>query len=416
MLDIVLERETANDETATVVAVYYSSGAPVKKGAVIFDIENSKATQEVEAPEHGVLTHDLEVGSAVPFGSPIAQIATMEGDSKGLKAPPATTAAPTTPKPDTAAGDLAPPQKTRFSHAALALMEKHEIRSDRFSEPFVTSSKVLAKLTSNSSLSKISVRTEETGASEPVSSNKRAEIEALLNGAGGTMLSVLGAGLGNISRPRTDNDLLAGRITDLVIYEASRLMRKYPRLNASYADGRVRLHDFVHAGLAIDDGGRLVVYGIENADRTPLVVLPEIIADAAARYATNDLTSKELSRATYTITDLSANNIDFVLPLLPRGQSCILGITHSETRGYHLYAGFDHRVTEGREVAAFLDELRVRLQSFDAGPVKDDRVGCSVCSRLLKEATGRSGDIGFLKIVGRDGRDALCCASCWNGW
>jgi hypothetical protein len=159
-----------------------------------------------------------------------------------------------------------------------------------------------------------------------------------------------------------------------------------------------------------------VVYGIEDADRMSLSDLAVTLSDAVARYMDNDLSAAELSRATFTVTDLSADELDFVLPLLPRGQSCIIGITRSETAGFRIFAGFDHRVTEGREVAAFLGELRGRLMSFAETPRPNVEACCTYCDRSLAEAVGKFGEKGLLRIVDRQGRDALCCASCWNGW
>jgi hypothetical protein len=243
------------------------------------------------------------------------------------------------------------------------------------------------------------------------------EIETLSHGAGATMLSVLGTSLGEITVRRAAGAFLSGRITDLVIYEASRLMRKFPRLNSYYEDGQVRRHPAIHAGLAIDGGERLVVYGLADADTRPLVDLSDAIVDAVTRYASKELTGAELSRATFTVTDLSADNLDFVFPLLPRGQTIIIGITHDDHGGYRLFAGFDHRVSEGREVAQFLNELRERLLSFNVSGLTDSASPCcSFCMRSSAEAVSRSKDRGLLKIIDRNGQERLCCASCWNGW
>jgi hypothetical protein len=76
-------------------------------------------------------------------------------------------------------------------------------------------------------------------------------------------------------------------------------------------------------------------------------------------------------------------------------------------------------VTEGREVAIFLGELRLRLQSFASANHAAEKIAiahCVFCARTADEAVSKSRDKGLLKIIGRDGRDALCCASCWNGW
>jgi len=223
--------------------------------------------------------------------------------------------------------------------------------------------------------------------------------------------------LGTISIRRREGDFLSGRITDLVIYESARLMRKYRRMNAAYRDGCMMEHEAVHAGLAIDGGTGLIVYGIENADRVGLNELSAIMAEAVAGYVENTLRPAELTRATYTVTDLSEAELDFIFPLLPQGQSCIIGITRSERNGFGLFAGFDHRVTEGREVSMFLGELRDRVVSFadQAASVRPSE-GCVFCSQTLREATSRGASKGLLKILDQTGKEVFCCASCWNGW
>jgi pyruvate/2-oxoglutarate dehydrogenase complex dihydrolipoamide acyltransferase (E2) component len=481
VLDITLERETANDETATVVAVFIRSGTLVEKDEVLFDIENSKATQEVVAPVAGLLTHSLKVGGVVEFGVPIAQItpdqitpaettasettsvqigpnAGPEIASAGPDAPmarptaevisltsglPQTAHAAAHPVSSAASASISvPASRPRFSQAAAALIADLGLAPSSFSAGFVTARDVraagLGAPTAGAEPRRLDSLLDRHPSAQPAPASrasqpppalgdasgvalggrKRTEIEVLSQGAGATMLSVLGIRLGAMSVVRADDHFLAGQITDLVIYEASRLLKKYPRLNAAYADGRVHLHRAVHAGLAIDSGGQLLVYGIENADRIGLPNLGETIADAVARYADGALTAAELTRATFTVTDLSADELDFVLPLLPRGQSCILGITRDATVGYRIFAGFDHRVTEGREVASFLSELRVRLQSFAAPMPAAATVAahCAFCDQSAADAVGRGKTKGLLKMVDLHSRDILCCASCWNGW
>ena len=464
--DIMLERDTANDESAVVAVVFVQSGTTVVKDEPIFEIENSKATEEYVAPASGVLVHELVAGQTVNFGVTIARImpageaaqreqaiqreqATQREQAMKQAAAPAPTPTPIkqpaqpaarpASAPALVAASVATPRQqrdARFSRAASALLTKYDLSPSQFDADFVTASDVIAHIEcQNNLLHKLSdsmvpaailaaaastpAPTPIAGAllGLPVGQRKRAEIDTLSHGAGQTMLSVLGISLGHLLVRRQPGDFLAGRITDLVLYEASRLMRKYPRLNAFYADGQVFLHESVHAGLAIDDGGRLMVYGLENADQTGLPELADSIADAVGRYVNNELTAHELTRATFTVTDLSAGELDFVLPLLPRGQSAILGITASTSQGYRLFVGFDHRVTEGREVMAFLGELRDRLLSFSSAErtVLSASV-CSFCARSATEAVRSSKEKGLLKVVGRDGAEVLCCGSCWNGW
>lgn len=413
-IDIVLERDTANDESAMIIAVRVPSGTAVAEDDLLFEFENSKATQELRAPQSGILIHSLAVGQSVAFGVPIARIA---GAELGL-------AAPASPLAEAVveAVQTAPPVRAsapRFSHEALRLLSEFGIARSAFTTGFVTSQQVKRR----AGVAALPVRQppapppSTNTAAEPVNHRKRAEILALSSGAGGTMLSVLGKTIGKLPIRRAAGDIFADRITDLVIYEAARLMKKYPKLNACYEDGGILQHAAIHAGIAIDSGGRLVVYGIENADRLDLGALSRVIADAVARYMNNTLTAPEMLRATFTVTDLSADALDFVFPLLPRGQSLILGVTRDSESAFRLFAGFDHRVTEGREVAAFLQELAARLLSFGtANAAQPVALCCDYCQKSMAEAVIRSGDKGLLSVVNGQGVQTLCCASCWNGW
>src|ERR1700720_3184670 len=73
-VDVCLQRETANDEFGVVVKIYEDPFIVVQEGQHIFDIENSKATQEVIAPATGILLHVLNVGDEIDFGVSIAAI------------------------------------------------------------------------------------------------------------------------------------------------------------------------------------------------------------------------------------------------------------------------------------------------------------------------------------------------------
>jgi len=227
------------------------------------------------------------------------------------------------------------------------------------------------------------------------------------------MLSVLGVNLGPIAVGREEDDFFAGKITDLVIYEASRLMKKYPNLNSYYANGHIYRRETIVAGLAMDDGGRLVVYGIENAAEMDLRGLRSVIGDAVSRYIDNSLTAAELSRATFAVTDLSADELDFILPLLPVQQGVIIGVTRSSAKGFSLFAGFDHRITEGREVAAFLGELRERLLDFAEKTSAAAEPACAFCGKSAAEEVHRFKGRGLLKLVNAQGTDIYSCTACW---
>ena len=435
--EIFLERETSNDESAIVVKIYVASGEIVREGQAVFDVENSKATQEVVAPADGVLTHSLIVGETIEFGVAVAKVVDR-ADGADDVGPPAIEAGDSALAPN-AASSLAPHvtavRAPKFSKAAAELMARNStIDPTSFAIDFVTERDVRERLglvvhrqTQVDQTQVDQAQVEEARhvqrtadqrelAAQPVLGRKRVEVSSLSRGAGGSgVLSVLGARLGRISLQRELNDLFAGRITDIVIYEASRLLLKFEKLNAFYDNGTVYRHPSVVAGLAMDDGGRLVVYGIENASCLDLRSLRSVIGDAVTRYVENSLSAAEMARATFTVTDLSSSPLDFVYPLLPFGQSCIIGVTRNRNEEFSLHVGFDHRVTEGREVALFVEELGSRLQSYvRLGPAAEPR--CYYCDRAVSEYVRQFKGKGFMKLIDAKGVEVFCCPMCWDGW
>jgi pyruvate/2-oxoglutarate dehydrogenase complex dihydrolipoamide acyltransferase (E2) component len=358
-IDVIVERESANDTTAVVVEVRCASGARVGHEQVLFEIETSKTVQEVLAPAAGFVVHALRPGDTIRLADPIAQIASSEQALAELRAHQ-------TPVDAGAAGTA------RLSRAALALARKNGLSPSDFSGDFVTTTDVRQRLghappptgTSGTAPSQPSPN------SRPVPAHKREEIARLSHGPGATMLSVLGTPLGAEPVVRADAGFFATKISDLVVYEASRLMPKYPKLNAAYRDGAIHYYEDIHAGFAVDEGSKLVVYAVTDSHERTLPDIRLELLRGLKKYAKGTLTARDLDSATFTITDMSASEIDFVLPLLQEGQSCILAITHTATSGYHLYIGFDHRVTEGLEASRFLKELRLRIVAAFA-PYRD---------------------------------------------
>lgn len=75
MIDILVPRENVNDESVIILEVNFSSGSKVKKGDVVVSIETSKTNVDVDAPEDGVVTHQLEKGAEVDVGSLLFSLA-----------------------------------------------------------------------------------------------------------------------------------------------------------------------------------------------------------------------------------------------------------------------------------------------------------------------------------------------------
>jgi pyruvate/2-oxoglutarate dehydrogenase complex dihydrolipoamide acyltransferase (E2) component len=81
----------------------------------------------------------------------------------------------------------------------------------------------------------------------------------------------------------------------------------------------------------------------------------------------NEILPEELINSTITVTDLSNQDILYFHPLINGYQSAIIGIGGDSSRPEYPMAinmTFDHRVSTGREVATFLNELKKRILSY----------------------------------------------------
>ena len=89
-----------------------------------------------------------------------------------------------------------------------------------------------------------------------------------------------------------------------------------------------------------------------------------LVFDMIKRYMGKKLTSKDVAGVTFTVTDLSKEGIHFFAPLIPKGQSAILGISAIDEKLQRciLSLSFDHRVTDGRKASEFLRKLKKRIE------------------------------------------------------
>jgi pyruvate/2-oxoglutarate dehydrogenase complex dihydrolipoamide acyltransferase (E2) component len=413
-VEVTLEQDSANDEDAVVVAIHERSGALIAEGTPIIDVETSKAVQELTAPAGGVVTHALEVGDRVEFGTILFKIAAAANEDEQ---------APVRKRPPATAPEATASPAVAITRRAAALMRQEGLDASDIGGRFITVEHVQRRLTE----APVRPAPQPTAApqpaapagAEPLSARKRREIQTLSRGAGATMLSVIGAPVGPVRRAGVANPFFADRIVDIVAYEAARLMRAYPRLNAAWTAGDTfRAHASINPGVAFDDGqSGLVLYGIADADTLELTAIQDRIALGLERYVLGELTSGEMAGATFSITDLSPFDVDYLLPLLPANQSAIIGVTGDGAGGYRLYIGFDHRLTEGREAAHFLGDLVARVKSFDAAPANGaQELACAFCGKAMDEETGLFQSKGLLRMIDRAGHEALCCHACFSGY
>ena len=164
-------------------------------------------------------------------------------------------------------------------------------------------------------------------------------------------------------------------ITPLLVKVVAVTLRNHPRVNASFEDGRVRLHRQVNVGVAIGTEDGLVVPVVRQADQKALA---EIVGELKAfRQKARDLrfSAADLSGGTFTISNLGMHGVDHFTATINPPESAVLAVgriakrpvgTPDDTIALRpmvsLTLSVDHRAMDGLQAARFLSELKERME------------------------------------------------------
>jgi pyruvate dehydrogenase E2 component (dihydrolipoamide acetyltransferase) len=161
---------------------------------------------------------------------------------------------------------------------------------------------------------------------------------------------------------------------DMIVKACAIALKKFPRANASYKDGRFELYSRVNVGIAVAASDALVVPTIFDADRKGL---REIAADAralAAKVRDGSITPPELSGGTFSVSNLGMYGISSFAAIVNSPQAGILAVgaiaDKPVVRNGEIVPGkvmemtlsCDHRILYGADGAEFLAEVRRLLE------------------------------------------------------
>ena len=165
-------------------------------------------------------------------------------------------------------------------------------------------------------------------------------------------------------------------VQDLVLLKVIETLKAHPGLNATLADEVIHHHAAVHLGLAIPLPGHLLVapalFNAEQLDGEELCQARKALVDKALA---SKLSVKELTGATFTVSNLGLSRVHHFTPVLNPPQVAILGIGGVQRRLELSASGalveaewlglsltFDHRAVNGAPAADFLDDLCRRIE------------------------------------------------------
>ena len=405
--EIKVLQEVANDRNAVITKIYFKNGDCVKKGDGVVELETSKAAMLVEAEKEGYIEYLYKEKSEVEVGKVIIRIHDNAQDAKVLAASPVSS-------------KEVKVSQTLFSASALALMEQEKIdKSLFFGRDMIGLEDVQAVL---------NARKKEDIVIQKITHAKEVEIANLKDVQSANMNCVAAVYI-DVEPLLKFADLHLDKLKDsllpFLVFEIARLLSKYPEFNAFFTDGNIAFYQTINIGLAMDLGYGLRVLKLPGATQKGLKEIEDEILRMADKYLDKKLVWDDVSGITFTITDLSKQGVHFFTPLISKQQSAILGVSavDEKLKRCILTLTFDHRVTEGKRAAEFLDVLKTRLESYKG----DDQeakfvqsagvldVKCSQCFAILDEVKQLNG-LGLIKIVDCSGREKFLCQVCLLGW
>jgi pyruvate dehydrogenase E2 component (dihydrolipoamide acetyltransferase) len=423
MIKVLVPRDNVNDESVVILAINFASGSAVKKGDIVVSIETSKTNIDIDAPEDGVLIHQLEKGTEVNVGSLLFCLANGQESNSKIKEE--------SNAQNIESIENTKKLKAKFSSAASKRAKELRVSLNQFDSGWITSADIekhAGLAIPGSILQEVATekKLEKKQAPElavlstkiAISKRKQAEAKNLIAGDHGNTTSTIGIKIKLLGeRLVCPPFLFKDSISDLIVFEASKLLRQYPELNGAYIDEKTwAQYEQVNFGWSFDNGKNLKVLTIKNADKLSLTALQANVGRLLDLYDSGETISMELlTHSTVTFSDLSRSPASFMFPLLNGHQTLILGVVRKSKYVFEIVASFDHRVSEGLSVVSFLSDLKHRILSyfFDQNGVAN--IFCYACGKSMTEELSL-GHRGFIKMTLANGEDENLCKNCFEGW
>ena len=151
----------------------------------------------------------------------------------------------------------------------------------------------------------------------------------------------------------------------------------FPQMNARYDDdeGVVHRHRSVHLGVATQTAKGLMVPVVKHAEGRDLRSCADEVARLSAAARQNKITIAELTGSTITISSLGSLGGIVSTPIINYPEVAIIGVNKISTRAVfvdgavlprqimNLSSSFDHRVVDGADAAAFIQRIKVLLET-----------------------------------------------------
>lgn len=322
-------------------------GDRVSKGEVIAVVESDKASFDVESPADGYLTHiHVEGGHTVAVGTAIGEVA----DQMGM----AESAAQTPQKP------------IRISATPVAKKLAQELGIDLSLVTATSSDGMISKtdvqLFADQRHSNVASHTADSS-----QNNMRRAISAAVTSS---WRSVPHVALHSHANVDTLMNLESLEITPSIVRACALALVKHPSLNGWQLDAGFQASEASHLGISISLPSGVVNAVIHHAEKLSIPSISQEIKTLAELAKTNQLKGKNMTGASFTVSNLGRWGVDSFAPIIDAPQVAILGVGRVQKVAVETESGelafqkqlsltlvFDHRANDGVEAAQLLQSI-----------------------------------------------------------
>jgi pyruvate dehydrogenase E2 component (dihydrolipoamide acetyltransferase) len=175
----------------------------------------------------------------------------------------------------------------------------------------------------------------------------------------------------NARRPIQDRLLPAA----VLLAAVARTLKQHPDLNGAWIDNALVRRDAIHINFAIATRqGGLITPAVHDVDKKSIHEIMAALHDLIPRARDGGLRSSELSEGTITVTSLGDLGVETVFGVIYPPQVALIGFGRITEEPWaengmldvrpvlHATLAGDHRATDGRTGARFLDALNRQFQ------------------------------------------------------
>ncbi|MFQ5657331.1 MAG: dihydrolipoamide acetyltransferase family protein [Candidatus Methylomirabilales bacterium] len=163
-------------------------------------------------------------------------------------------------------------------------------------------------------------------------------------------------------------------VTDMLVKATAHCLQRFPEVNASFAEGKIRIYQRINIGIAVALEQGLVTPVIPDCDRKPLTQIAQEAKELVERARAGRLRAEDLTPGTFTISNLGMFDVDEFVAVINPPEAAVLAVGSvvprpvvvegevkvSERMRVTLSA--DHRVVDGAVAARFLQHFKVFLE------------------------------------------------------